>query len=308
MTQAKRILVGTASWTDPSMVKHGNFYPKGCNTAEARLRFYASQFPIVEVDSTYYALPAVKNSQAWVERTPDEFVFNVKAFRLFTGHQTPDQGFPADIKLLLKPHFDKEKEIYYRDLSPELRTELWTRFEAGIRPLREAGKLGVVHFQFAPWVKPAPRVFEHIEDCAKRLAGYTLAIEFRNTIWFDDEHRDATLAFARNHNFVHVIADTPQGFSNSALAIWKVTNPALAILRLHGRNTTHWGTPGATVEERFDYMYSDEELEEIATHLEHLTAFEIHVLFNNTHRDQGHRNATTLLQMLRARGATTSQP
>lgn len=303
MTQAKRILVGTASWTDPSMVKHGNFYPKGCNTAEARLRFYASRFPIVEVDSTYYALPAVKNSEAWVERTPSDFVFNVKAFRLFTGHQTPDQGFPGDIKLLLKPHFDKEKDIYYRDLSPELRTELWMRFEAGIRPLREAGKLGVVHFQFAPWVKPAPRVFEHIEDCAKRLPGYTLALEFRNTIWFDDEHSDATLAFARNHNFVHVVADTPQGFSNSVPTVWQVTNPKLAILRLHGRNTSHWGTPGATVEERFDYMYSDEELEEIATHLENLTAFEIHVLFNNTHRDQGHRNATTLLQMLRARGA-----
>ena len=301
MTQAKRILVGTASWTDPSMVKHGNFYPKGCGTAEARLRFYASQFPIVEVDSTYYALPAVKNSEAWVERTPADFVFNVKAFRLFTGHQTPDQGFPGDIKLLLKPHFDKEKEIYYRDLSPELRAELWTRFEAGIRPLREAGKLGVVHFQFAPWVKPGPRVFEHIEDCAKRLPGYTLALEFRNTIWFDNKHREATLAFARNHNFVHVVADTPQGFSNSVPAVWTVTNPRLAILRLHGRNTSKWGTPGATVEERFDYMYSDEELEEIAAHLENLTAFEVHVLFNNTHRDQGHRNATTLLQMLRAR-------
>lgn len=300
MTKAKRILVGTASWTDPSMVKHGNFYPKGCSTAEARLRFYAGQFPIVEVDSTYYALPAVKNSQAWVERTPEDFVFNVKAFRLFTGHQTPDQGFPADIKLLLKPHFDKEKEIYYRDLSPELRTELWTRFEAGIRPLKDAGKIGVVHFQFAPWVKPAPRVFEHIEDCAKRLAGYRMAIEFRNMIWFDDEHREATLAFARHHGFVHVVTDTPQGFANSAPAIWETTNPALAVVRLHGRNTSKWGTPGATVEERFDYMYSDEELADIAQHLDHLTAYEIHVLFNNTHRDQGHRNATTLLNMLRS--------
>lgn len=299
MTKAKRILVGTASWTDPSMVKHGNFYPKGCSTAEARLRFYAGQFPIVEVDSTYYALPAVKNSQAWVERTREDFVFNVKAFRLFTGHQTPDQGFPADIKLLLKPHFDKETEIYYRDLSPELRTELWTRFEAGIRPLKDAGKIGVVHFQFAPWVKPAPRVFEHIEDCAKRLAGYRMAIEFRNMIWFDDEHREATLAFARHHGFVHVVTDTPQGFANSAPAIWETTNPALAVVRLHGRNTSKWGTPGATVEERFDYMYSDEELADIAQHLDHLTAYEIHVLFNNTHRDQGHRNATTLLNMLR---------
>lgn len=303
MTQAKRILVGTASWTDPSMVKYGNFYPKGCNTAEGRLRFYASQFPIVEVDSTYYALPAVKNSEAWVERTPDDFVFNVKAFRLFTGHQTPDQGFPGDIKLLLKPHFDREREIYYRDLSPELRTELWTRFEAGIRPLRAAGKLGAVHFQFAPWVKPAPRVFEHIEDCARRLAGYRLALEFRNTIWFDDAHRDATLAFAREHNFVHVIADTPQGFSNSVAAVWEVANPELAIVRLHGRNTSKWGTPGATVEERFDYFYSDAELADIGEHVGRLANYarDVHVLFNNTHRDKGHRNATSMKNILSKR-------
>lgn len=300
------ILVGTASWTDPSMVKHGKFYPKGSNTAEGRLRFYASRFPIVEVDSTYYALPALKNSQAWVERTPDNFVFNVKAFRLFTGHQTPEQGFPADIKLLLKPHFEKEKEIFYRDLSQELRSEIWTRFETAIRPLRDAGKLGAVHFQFPPWVKPAPRVFEHIEDCAKRLAGYKLALEFRHTSWFDDEHREATLAFLRQHAFVHTIADEPQGFANSVPAVWEVTNPDLAVIRLHGRNSSMWGTPGATVEERFDYMYTDAELAQIGEDAERIAerVRQIHVIFNNNHRDQGHKNASTLMRWLRLRQQT----
>lgn len=298
-----KILVGTASWTDPSMVKHGNFYPKGCNTAEGRLRFYASQFPIVEVDSSYYALPSEKNSQAWVERTPDDFVFNIKAFRLFTGHQTPDQGFPADIKLLLKPHFDKEKEIFYRDLSQELRTELWTRFETAIRPLRVAGKLGAVHFQFPPWVKPAPRVFEHIEDCARRLAGYRLALEFRHQTWFDDDHREATLAFQRQHGFIHTVVDEPQGFTNSVPSIWEATNPDLAVVRLHGRNASMWNTAGATVEERFSYAYTDEELAEIGEDAERLAerARQLHVIFNNNHRDQGHKNASTLMRWLRER-------
>jgi uncharacterized protein YecE (DUF72 family) len=298
-----KILVGTASWTDPSMVKHGNFYPKGTNTAEGRLRYYASQFPIVEVDSPYYALPAEKNSIAWVERTPDDFVFNVKAFRLFTGHQTPDQGFPADIKLLLKPHFEKEKEIFYRDLSEELRTELWTRFETAIRPLRDAGKLGSVHFQFPPWVKPAPRVFEHIEDCARRLAGYRLAIEFRQRIWFDDAHRDATFAFLRKNAFIHTVTDEPQGFSNSVPTIWEATNPDIGVLRLHGRNDAMWDTPGATVEERFSYMYSDADLAELGERAERFAeeVRQLHVIFNNNHRDQGHKNAATLMRWLKLR-------
>ena len=80
--------VGTGSWTDPTLIKSKRFYPPGCSSAEARLRFYASQFPIVEVDSSYYAMPNGSNSVLWVERTPASFTFNIKAFRLFTGHQT----------------------------------------------------------------------------------------------------------------------------------------------------------------------------------------------------------------------------
>jgi uncharacterized protein YecE (DUF72 family) len=300
-----RILVGTASWTDPSMVKHGNFYPKGTNTAEGRLRYYASQFPIVEVDSSYYALPAEKNSIAWVERTPTDFVFNVKAFRLFTGHQTPDLGFPADIKLLLKAHFEKEKEIFYRDLSPELHTELWTRFETAIRPLRDAGKLGAVHFQFPPWVKPAPRVFAHIEDCAHRLPGYRLSIEFRHMSWFDDVHREATLAFLRKHAFIHTVTDEPQGFANSVPTLWEATNPAMGIFRLHGRNTAMWDTPGATVEQRFGYAYTDEELADLGELAEAFAkqVRQLHIIFNNNHRDQGHKNASSLIRWFKLRGA-----
>src|SRR5437762_10640746 len=80
-----RILIGVASWTDPSMTAPGVFYPDGARTAETRLRYYATRFPLVEVDSTYYAIPARKTAELWVDRTPDDFIFDVKAHALMTG-------------------------------------------------------------------------------------------------------------------------------------------------------------------------------------------------------------------------------
>ena len=77
------ILIGTASWTDKSLIASGRFYPAKCNSPEERLRYYASQFPIVEIDSSYCGIPTESNARLWVERTPAEFVFNIKAYRLF---------------------------------------------------------------------------------------------------------------------------------------------------------------------------------------------------------------------------------
>jgi len=120
------IEVGTASWTDATLIKSGRFYPKGCTSAEARLRFYSSQFPMVEVDASYYAMPSAATSTLWAERTPEHFTFNVKAFRLFTGHQTERKFFPPDIQPLL-PQNDK-KNLYYRDVPPDIIDEMWRRF------------------------------------------------------------------------------------------------------------------------------------------------------------------------------------
>ncbi|MEO7916996.1 MAG: DUF72 domain-containing protein, partial [Dokdonella sp.] len=109
----RRISIGTASWTDKSLVGSKRFYPKGCSSAEQRLRYYASQFSMVEVDSSYYALPSSTHSEKWVERTPDEFVFNKKAFRLFTGHQAPQAAFPKDIQAELSGHYAQYRNLYY---------------------------------------------------------------------------------------------------------------------------------------------------------------------------------------------------
>jgi uncharacterized protein YecE (DUF72 family) len=228
------ILIGTASWTDKSLIASGRFYPAKCNSPEERLRYYASQFPLVEVDSSYYAMPKPEVAQLWAERTPPTFTFNIKAFRLFTGHQTSPAVLPKDVAEALGPV--EKRNLYYKDLPREITDEMWRQYREGIEPLKRSGKLAAVHFQFAPWVAYHPKSRDHIEECQRQLVGYQLAIEFRNKTWFEGKRAAVTLAFERERNLVNVIVDEPQGMANTIPSVWEVTNPALAIVRLHGRN------------------------------------------------------------------------
>jgi uncharacterized protein YecE (DUF72 family) len=288
-----RILIGTASWTDKSLIASGRFYPPKCNTPDDRLRYYASQFPLVEVDSTYYAMPAARVAQLWAERTPADFTFNVKAFRLFTGHQTAPSALPRDIAQALGPI--KTRHVYYKDFPGELAAEMWRRFREAIAPLQQSGKLAAVHFQFAPWVAFHPRNRAHIEACQQQLEGHTLAVEFRNKSWFEGKHAAVTLDFERERGLVNVIVDEPQGMANSIPSVWEVTTPALSIVRLHGRNHETWNKKGLHASsERFDYDYDDRELEDLARKVEAIVAASTHVVLNNNFEDQGQRNARTL--------------
>src|SRR6266498_1950539 len=149
-----KILIGTASWTDKTLIASGRFYPPKCNTPEERLRYYASQFPLVEVDSSYYAIPKPEVAELWAKRTPSDFTFNIKAFRLFTGHQTSPAALPKDVAETLGPV--EKRNVYYKDLPREITDELWRQFKKGIEPLKRSGKLAAVHFQFAPWVALPP--------------------------------------------------------------------------------------------------------------------------------------------------------
>ena len=289
------ILIGTASWADKSLVDSRLFYPKEVKSAEARLRYYATRFPLVEVDSSYYAMPAPQVAQLWAERTPETFVFDVKAFRIFTQHQTPAQVLPPDIRDALGALAEK-KNVYYTDFPPELMAEMWRRFRLALEPLRQAGKLGAVLFQFPPWFFYRRSNLQHIAHCAQVLDGYQIAVEFRNRTWFDDKHRGDVLAFEREHGLAHVIVDEPQGFSSSIPAVWEVTCPALAIFRLHGRNANTWDKKGlATSSERFDYEYHEPELREFVAPVRRLAeqARQVHVVFNNNLRDQGIRGAVS---------------
>ncbi len=296
------IRIGTASWTDKSLIQSKRFYPKGCSSAEDRLRHYSGEFPLVEVDSSYYALPSVANSIKWCERTPDDFEFNIKAFRLFTGHQTPKIALPSDIQAELATHFAAKPMLYYKDTPAEIRDELWARYERAIRPLRDAGKLQAVLFQFPKWFLPGERAWEHIDECVERMAGYQLATEFRQRSWFDDKHREDTIGQELSRGLVHVTVDAPPDKMSAIPTVWAVTNPKLGILRLHGRNLATWDDKSAqAASDRFNYDYSDTELEDIAGELANATAGleRLHIIFNNNYEDQGQRNAKSMERIIR---------
>jgi uncharacterized protein YecE (DUF72 family) len=292
------ILIGSASWTDKTLIECGRFYPKDCTTAEARLRHYASQFPIVEVDSSYYGVPTPQNAAAWAERTPEHFVFNVKAFRLFTGHQTSPEVLHKDLQHALGP--EKPRTLYYKDTPAEIRDELWRRFIEALAPLKQTGKLGAVHFQFAPWLIRNREGLAHVRDCVARMAGHEVAVEFRNRSWFDEAHLERTIAFERELGVVHTMVDSPPGFSNAVPLVWEATNPRLALLRLHGRNKATWNSKGPASSSRFDYWYSAGELEAMVPEIRHIAAQvdALQILFNTNYQDQGQVNARLMRQVL----------
>ncbi|MDB5859520.1 MAG: hypothetical protein JWQ76_3209 [Ramlibacter sp.] len=295
----ENILVGSASWTDKTLIDCGRFYPPGCKSAEQRLRFYAQQFPMVEVDSSYYGMPTPQNARLWAERTPEGFTFNVKAFRLFTGHQTQPMVLHKDIQQALGP--EPPRTLYYADLPLEIRDELWRRFIEALAPLREAGKLGAVHFQFAPWVLRNREGVAHVEHCSEKMAGHLLAAEFRHQSWFAGDHADRTLEWERGLGLVHTVVDSPQGFANCVPCVWDVTNPQLAILRLHGRNQDAWNQKGlAASSGRFNYWYSQDELAAMVPEIEHLgtLAQHVHVVFNTNSEDQGQVGARMMRDLL----------
>lgn len=286
------ILVGTASWTDKSLLASG-WYRKGVDSAEERLRFYAEQFPLVEVDSTYYFPPSEKNSELWVERTPPDFTFNIKAFSLLTQHPTKAEALYKDLD-----HPDK-RTLYPKDLTPKVIDEIWERFLSALEPLYKADKLGVILFQYPPWFTIARKNKDYILECAKRAAPYQIAVEFRNKTWMTDNNREETLEFLEGHGLPYVCVDMPQGFKSSVPPVVAATAD-LALIRFHGHNDAEWES--GSVQKRFKYLYSEEELKQWAPRVRELAdgAKQTHVLMNNCYRDYAQRNAKELAQLLRA--------
>ncbi|MFJ2994197.1 DUF72 domain-containing protein [Pandoraea sp. NPDC087047] len=308
------IRTGTSSWTDPTLIACGRFYPPGVKTPEGRLRYYASAFDLVEVDSSYYRLPDAAVAWRWTQRTPPSFRFHIKAFRAFTGHTTPLAALPRDIAQALRPSDDlparQETQLAPDDIPAELRDELWRRYLEAIEPLRQSGQLTAIHFQFSPRVQNNRAGRALVFETAQRLAGERHAVEFRHRSWFDSPSREAaTLAMLRETGAAHTIVDSPAGFDNTVPAVWATTRDDLCVVRLHGRNTAAWNRRGlAASSGRFDYEYSERELIDIAARVQRIAAQadDTHVLFNTNYEDQGMKNASEFQRALNdlARGGT----
>jgi uncharacterized protein YecE (DUF72 family) len=297
-----RTLVGSCSWADRTLVKEGHFYPKGANSPAARLRYYSEQFPIVEADSTYYTLPRQQVSETWARNTPDGFVFDVKAFRLFTFHPSEPKMLPRDMRDSLPQEVSAKRRLYLKDVPERQQAELWRRFRQGLEPLRSAGKVGVVLLQFPPWIFPSDETREHILRAKEVLAGFTLAVEFRHDSWVNDRNRERTLSFLRDHQLVYVCVDEPQEVKGNLPPLVAVTNPDVAVFRFHGRDAAAWRSKANSAAERFRYLYPPSEIEELAERVERADAREKHALFNNCYRDHAVINARQMVERLRELG------
>lgn len=292
--------IGACSWTDPTLLKSG-WYPREARTAEARLQFYAQNFDIVEVDSTYYSLFPEKTAGLWVERTPPGFTFHVKAFSLLTQHPTQIRALPKEVKSLV-PVEHERPTIYQRDLPEEAVKLTWQLFARTLLPLDSAGKLGAVLFQFPQWFFPGNDSLDYILQCQENLPQYRIAVEFRNSAWVNDRNRDITFAFLKDNGLIYVSVDAPQGFRSSLPPIAEATTD-MAIVRFHGRNRETWEKKGIPTVERYNYLYTTEELVEWQPRIERLAKAtrEVHALFNNCYGDYAVRNAKDLRDMVRDR-------
>ncbi len=292
-----RVLVGISSWADPELAKSA-YYPPEVKTPDARLRYYAAQFPLAELDSSYHFFPTRANLKLWLENTPDGFTFDIKAFSLFTGHPTPVASLPRAIREKYGAGIPDKSTVYSHHLPEPLVDELWNIFAQTAQVLKQEGKLGVVVFQFPPWFHPEPRNYDHISICRQRLSPHPIAVEFRAGSWLTG-HEEETLAFLRKEGVSLICVDEPQGFKSSVPPITEITAPT-GLVRFHGRNAENWERKGVSSTGKFNYLYSEEELTEWAPGIRRMAekAAEVHVIFKNKHADFPVRNALRMKELL----------
>lgn len=279
----------------------GLWYPRGTTTPEQRLRYYASRFDTVEVDSSFYAIPRREYAEAWAKRTPEGFVFHVKAFGLMTGHEVDERCLPPE----LRDYGHSVERGRVRDVDPDMTDASFDLFLDSIEPLRTAGKLGGILMQFPPYFtattpEAEQRSLEYLEYMAGKLDGYRTLVEFRHPSWVDERHVDRTLDFLRARGLAYVSVDNPQFAARSTMPPLAVATGEWAYVRLHGRNAETWFARTATSADRFDYLYPTEELEEWADPIQRLAseADETFVMFNNNKYDYAQRNASEILTIL----------
>ncbi len=291
---------GTAGWTDKTLIQCGRFYPPGVHSAGDRLEHYARHFGLVEVDATYYALLSAETVARWVEHTPADFRFDVKAHPVLTGHSLDVHRLPPDLRAVAAPLANDRGRVRSERLPDELRDDLVRRFQESLQPLVAAGRLASVLCQFPPWFDATRGNARRLERLAQEQTGLPLSVEFRHRSWLASERRARVLDLLRQHDLTFVSVDEPAGRVGGVPPVAAVTTSRLAIIRFHGRNVAGWDQRGATVHQRFDYLYSPDELRPWVQPARQLAegAREVHAVFNNCVRDYAVVNAKGLCALL----------
>ena len=285
------------------MLEHGEFYPYKTMSAEERLWWYSRFFDAVEVNSTFYALPAADTAALWVARTQQGFIFNVKAYGLLTGHHVDADRLPDGLRTLLpaavrSKHHGRMPNTTFGD---DARAWVFAEMRKALAPLREAGKLGYVLFQLAPWVKHSDAAQAQLAGLRREFPDDVIAVEFRNRSWFGDRLEE-TLRLLAAHALTYVAIDGPRSRATIP-SIPALTSPT-AVFRLHGRNfgghVKQLQGRAPTVAEKYDYLYREDELAEIARAAGAMNgkAERVHLAMNNNNRNYPVINGLQLKQML----------
>jgi uncharacterized protein YecE (DUF72 family) len=263
------VRLGTCSWADEGLLK--NWYPRGVRTSEARLRHYAERFDTVEVDSPFYRLPSPETAARWAERTPEGFVFHAKASKQMTGHEETDS-----------------------------RDRAFAEFRDSLAPLEASGKLRSVLLQYHPRVKKSAEALDGLRDVAELLAPLVPLVEFRHRSWMTEEERADTLSFLEQHGLAYVSVDSPRTRASNVLPRIAAATHDVAYIRFHGRNWKTWNKKTKTSGERFDWLYSREDLEDWVAPVARLAeaAREVYAMFNNNRYDYAPRSAQVLRGLL----------
>lgn len=263
------VIIGLTGWSDHDTLLN--------NQKKLHLEDYAAHFPLVEVDTSFYAIPSPKTTTQWVRQTPAGFVFVVKAFQAMTLHKE------------WQDYFDSEQAMY-------------RAFMDMIAPISEEGKLKAVLFQFPPYFNCTKENISYLRYIAKQMEGLPVAIEFRNKSWYSETNREKTLALLTELKFIHTVVDEPQVGNGTVPIVLQATHPELTLVRLHGRNQFGWlkGNSENWREVRTLYRYNEEEIEEWKKYIQHLekSSKEIVVIFNNNSGGDAADNAKQLEKAL----------
>ena len=289
--------VGLCSWTDAGLVKTG-WYPRDARDAERRLRYYASRFDSVEVDSTYYAIPDEMVAWRWITRTPRDFLFNIKVFGLFTLHAVPWKNLPSWALPEGKVPEGKER-FTLRDFSKTTLLEIWERFKSNLSPLQATGKMGYLLFQFPPHIDFSRSLERYLHRVREVSGPVRIAVEARNRSWLEGKTGESFLGALHDLNMAYVAVDEPP-LSWAVPAEWPITASWGSVVRFHGRNAVAWDNRDAGVSEKFRYLYSPEELYSWKNRILDASAKveRLFVMFNNCYGDYAAQNATWMKRAL----------
>lgn len=295
MAGDSRVLFGTTSWADRGLVHSGTFYPRKSMNARARLAFYADRFPLAEIATTYRFPPTPDVSAQWVDRTPGDFTFDVRAWSLLTGAPTlPDSLWP-DLQDAVTDRYRDQRRLYRHHLTPEVLDECWVRFHHALGPLRSSGKLGAVVCQYPGWFSPRPETWAELAELTHRLPGCQVAVEFRNSKWLEGDACEPTLEWLEEHSLAYVCIDGPPAGPRVLPSVSAATADVSMVRFLGRRNVDDepWTAP---------YRYNDTELAEWAPRIRALASSsrEVHVVMDNCWGSDAVDNAARLADLVRA--------